>query len=731
MNVIAIVILILQITNPAAMRPSTLNLQHQHNHDVSKNILREAYRAWSERSDNCIVAEPNIKLLFRDFKLFPTSEQVHDMLRTARFIVRGCNNCNKVFKNKDGLTFGEFSVLLSDIRKIRHTSILNSHDITQSTGFSVTDSSQSKRETGSGLDEQSVPNSETTSGPEVFLGGSCNPTTWRADVAIPTLNKLGITFYNPQVSEWTPDLLELEHRAKEKAKVLFFVMDPQTRSAAGAIEVANIAGRNSKHLVLVLLPYAKQQKILNETLTLDEYKDLSRNQQLLKQLVRRRGLPVLDKVSLALEHIKNILSGGPCRDQPHNIATRLISVRRTFDRVVNNSNETINLTQCQTALATLGYPSGIVSTSVIKQILTYFEDICRQRSANTPQPGVHSTSPKTTNGYADDQISITFDSFCILESYLSVLQQEILETSCVSPIKGTNLQQPPIYLTDFQGWSRRVLPSPISTGKPFTLEATISKNHTDQLFNSSGCQEALQNINNTSEDDKNRCNATSSRLSGSFLPNTSAKENNSSVHIDRIGEDCCIQMQQKPLESDLSSSIEPSNNTENNGLETRDLYLGGSCWMLTNWRQNYAVPYLKSKNITFYTSTLHEGPENSINFSETGEISIIRNDELIFDPAIIDASRILLFIITNQTRSLGAMTMAAHYMGLGYNIVLCVQMLPNDCRINGFQLSSAAIKDYNRGRAYLIDLAKRQNIPVYGSIDDALKAAVEKLNYTR
>jgi sodium-dependent dicarboxylate transporter 2/3/5 len=33
--------------------------------------------------------------------------------------------------------------------------------------------------------------------PEVFLGGSCNPTTWRADVAIPALQKLGISFYNP------------------------------------------------------------------------------------------------------------------------------------------------------------------------------------------------------------------------------------------------------------------------------------------------------------------------------------------------------------------------------------------------------------------------------------------------------------------------------------------------------------------------------------------------------
>lgn len=717
------------------MRPSTLNLQHQHNHDVSKNILREAYSSWNQRSDNCIVPEPNIQPLFRDFKLFPTSEQVHDMLRTARFIVRGCNKCNKASKHKNGLTFGEFSVLLTDIRKIRHTSILNSHDNTQSSGYNVTDSSQSVKASNSELDDQSTANNETTSGPEVFLGGSCNPTTWRADVAIPTLKKLGITFYNPQVSEWTPDLLELEHRAKEKAKVLFFVMDPQTRSAAGAIEVANIAGRNSKHLVLVLLPYAQQQKILNETLTLDEYKDLSRNQQLLKQLVRRRGLPVLDKVALALEHIKNILSGGPCRDQPHNIATRLISVRRTFDRVVNNSSEVINLIQCQTALAALGYPSGIVSISVIKQILAYFEEIRQQRPASSTQPGSNSTSTKTTNGYADDNISITFDSFCVLESYLSVLQQEILETSCVSPIKGTNLQQPPIYLTDFQGWSRRALPSPINTGKQFAAESNITRNHSAQLSISSDCNDTFENVHRTSEADVDKINASSSKHTDDTLSSTLDKGYLGVITQKHIEENCNTQLQQSQNSSksasDQNNSNHSSSNRENNGMKTRDLYLGGSCWMLTNWRQNYAIPYLKAKNITFFTSTLHEGPECSIDFNETGEISIKGNDELIFDPAILDASRILLFVITDKTRSLGAMTMAAHYMGLGYNIVLCVQMLPNDCKINGLQLSSSAIKDYNRGRAYLIDLAKRQNIPVYSNIEDALKSAVEKLNYTR
>ncbi|VDL60320.1 unnamed protein product, partial [Hymenolepis diminuta] len=31
----------------------------------------------------------------------------------------------------------------------------------------------------------------------VFLGGACNPTTWRKDVAIPFLEEKGIPYFNP------------------------------------------------------------------------------------------------------------------------------------------------------------------------------------------------------------------------------------------------------------------------------------------------------------------------------------------------------------------------------------------------------------------------------------------------------------------------------------------------------------------------------------------------------
>nr|AAM48376.1 LP06731p [Drosophila melanogaster] len=99
----------------------------------------------------------------------------------------------------------------------------------------------------------------------------------------------------------------------------------------------------------------------------------------------------------------------------------------------------------------------------------------------------------------------------------------------------------------------------------------------------------------------------------------------------------------------------------------------------------------------------------------------------LFNPSLLDSSRVLLFVITNETRSLAPMTLAAHCIGLMYNVVLAVQMLPEDCVLGDEKLTVAAIKDYNRGRSYLIDLAKRQGVPVFSDIRAALECTVAKV----
>lgn len=119
-------------------------------------------------------------------------------------------------------------------------------------------------------------------------------------------------------------------------------------------------------------------------------------------------------------------------------------------------------------------------------------------------------------------------------------------------------------------------------------------------------------------------------------------------------------------------------------FDLRDIYLGGSCMLRTNWRQEHAIPLLEKYDITYHLPQLHESlepPNGSVSrYSElNGATPSSRRN--MFNPTVLDASRVLVFVITNETRSLAPMTLAAHCIGLGYNVVLCIQMLSENCVI--------------------------------------------------
>lgn len=50
---------------------------------------------------------------------------------------------------------------------------------------------------------------------DVFLGGSCGTTVWRRQSVIPFLKKRGITYYDPQRSFWSENMIYEESIAKE------------------------------------------------------------------------------------------------------------------------------------------------------------------------------------------------------------------------------------------------------------------------------------------------------------------------------------------------------------------------------------------------------------------------------------------------------------------------------------------------------------------------------------
>ncbi|XP_030240741.1 uncharacterized protein LOC115562786 isoform X3 [Drosophila navojoa] len=811
--------------------------------------IAEILNAWRAKARCNVVPEERTQELFHELSFHPSQKQISEMLQTAKKVAR------KGRGQTNGLTFGQFCVLAADLKRFRASNLSNFTDVryqqisssllqqqdeaaqaanssnnTQNstattTATTTTTTPASKHynkksenyatelrstKSFSSVDDTKKKKNASNEPVEVFLGGSCNPTTWRADVAIPALKELGISFYNPQVSDWTPDLIELEHRAKEKARVLFFVMDSETRASAGAIEAAHIAGQNCKQLVLVLHPYKPNQNILHEPISHQEYLDLSRNQMILKELVSRRGLPVLDNIPSGLQRTKDILSG--IRDPPSKISSILDTVRGAFDRVSPQS-ELLTVEQCKRALLFLGYAQSLVNLDNLNKIIINQRESLKLLQTQSTKAGEQQLREEQQPHQRSCQELIDFDLFCVISAYLSVLQQEIHESGCISPIKGTNVPPPQVYFTNapdvdiYYAASKNIsrtssnasVPSNSSSGighdlerqslfeqlsrsrdsgtsSPQPLGASVGKKLQPHIMLNVESIETTEIITTKTIETKPFMAVSSNSNSNNNANNTNTNCSSSSINQHTAEEE----------ESDSNDSVFSSSSSIASagdalccsGLDLRDVYLGGSCVLRTKWRQELAAPYLQAQNVTFHTPALHESIQqlpgqqeeqsttpppvaatqdpqqqqkqrsfvrtrrkcrgNQLQLEEQEELTVAEESlswslppvavrQSLYNPALLDSSRVLLFVITNETRSLAPMTLAAHCIGLMYNVVLAVQMLPDDCVLGGEKLTVAAIKDYNRGRSYLIDLAKRQGVPVFNDIQAALECTVAKV----
>lgn len=73
---------------------------------------------------------------------------------------------------------------------------------------------------------------------KVFLGGTCNNSTWR-DELIP---KLKIKYFNPVVNDWTPECQEEEERQKnEECTIHLYVITPKMKGVFSIAEVVESA----------------------------------------------------------------------------------------------------------------------------------------------------------------------------------------------------------------------------------------------------------------------------------------------------------------------------------------------------------------------------------------------------------------------------------------------------------------------------------------------------------
>jgi len=130
---------------------------------------------------------------------------------------------------------------------------------------------------------------------KVFLGGTCNNSTWR-DSAESYFDALGVNYFNPVVKDWTPDCQAEEIEQRRNCDVVMYTITPRMKGVYSIAEVIDDSNKRPDKTVLVLLK-------TDEELMFDDaqWKSL----QAVADMVIFNGGVVFERLSDACIFIKN------------------------------------------------------------------------------------------------------------------------------------------------------------------------------------------------------------------------------------------------------------------------------------------------------------------------------------------------------------------------------------------------------------------------------------------
>jgi len=86
----------------------------------------------------------------------------------------------------------------------------------------------------------------------VFLGGTCNGSTWREKL-IPMLEKEDIKFFNPVVEDWTEEAQQLEEKVKKDGALELYVITPEMTGVFSIAEAVNASHLKKGKVIFCML----------------------------------------------------------------------------------------------------------------------------------------------------------------------------------------------------------------------------------------------------------------------------------------------------------------------------------------------------------------------------------------------------------------------------------------------------------------------------------------------
>lgn len=87
---------------------------------------------------------------------------------------------------------------------------------------------------------------------KIFLGGTCNESTWRNEI-IEYLREAKIDYFNPVVDNWTPECMANEIKEKQACDFCLYTITPKMTGVYSIAEVVDDSNKRPNKTILVLL----------------------------------------------------------------------------------------------------------------------------------------------------------------------------------------------------------------------------------------------------------------------------------------------------------------------------------------------------------------------------------------------------------------------------------------------------------------------------------------------
>jgi hypothetical protein len=96
--------------------------------------------------------------------------------------------------------------------------------------------------------------------PKVFLGGTCNESTWRDTL----ISKLKIDYFNPVVDDWTPECQAREIEERQNCDFVLYVITSKMTGVYSVAEVVDDSNKRPEKTIFCVLnekdqPFEKHQ----------------------------------------------------------------------------------------------------------------------------------------------------------------------------------------------------------------------------------------------------------------------------------------------------------------------------------------------------------------------------------------------------------------------------------------------------------------------------------------